>query len=777
MSSWQRRARLVIGIFALVFGVSVLLTIRERPKSANSVLIDRADPNAVVETMGSQVKQTMGSEESFKIEAERQLTYEDGSVRLVEVTISVPEGVDSEEFIVSGREGQISKNQKTARVTGDVKLNVNNGLRATAETASYDDREKIVRMSGAVTVERQTIQASAVGATYEGNQDILRLLKKAIVSVFGETNNEGLDIRADSAILADRDELMRFEGGVTMISLGKVIRANAALVHLRKEMTQVEMIQLYGNSRLTRKGRESHSLSDMGADEMTIEYSESGKSLSQTTLSGSAVIRLTSSDGTRQNFRPGSLRDMNADNIILEYAADGRSLSRAVLTGSALIRLEGPRGHRPRRIMGQLMDITLGPDGFSVTNLEVEKDVQVDFPGSDDGPGQRIQAASLEGKGEVGVGLTGVHFDGDVAYYETDKGRISSANIERVTRSRELDITVKPGFSSIEEARFTGDVRFNDGPVIGEAEKINSSGSGGVVELIEDPVKNLMPRVVDGNVSVTASRIMLVAGDGRIVAEGDVQSVLQRLVNDDNDGNENELTDRRKLPSMLDEEKAMYITGAHFERSSETDISEYTGEARLWQGDTEVRAEKILLDEVKGNLNAIGSVETKLPGIRRNLTTGKEEPTVVLGWGEELVFDDTIGQTTYTTFARVDGPAGDLRADKIEIHGGGPDNALERVEAYGAVTVELIDRWASGDRLTYIEEKGRYVLLGSPVKIFEQLAIECRETTGRTLTFFKQNDVITVDGNSEVRTESSQTTSGTCPEPVILIPAYPLPLY
>jgi hypothetical protein len=44
-------------------------------------------------------------------------------------------------------------------------------------------------------------------------------------------------------------------------------------------------------------------------------------------------------------------------------------------------------------------------------------------------------------------------------------------------------------------------------------------------------------------------------------------------------------------------------------------------------------------------------------------------------------------------------------------------------------------------------------LPGAPVKVIES----CRETIGRTLTFFKSADRMIVDGNKEIRT---QTKSG-----------------
>ena len=108
------------------------------------------------------------------------------------------------------------------------------------------------------------------------------------------------------------------------------------------------------------------------------------------------------------------------------------------------------------------------------------------------------------------------------------------------------------------------------------------------------------------------------------------------------------------------------------------------------------------------------------------------------------------------------GPQGDLRARRIELVLAATESRLDRLEAYTEVNARLDSRVATGDRLTYHAADERYVMTGIatvPVRIVEQ----CRETRGRTVTFFKSADRIIVDGNEEVRTQSSR--SGPCPQP------------
>jgi lipopolysaccharide export system protein LptA len=112
--------------------------------------------------------------------------------------------------------------------------------------------------------------------------------------------------------------------------------------------------------------------------------------------------------------------------------------------------------------------------------------------------------------------------------------------------------------------------------------------------------------------------------------------------------------------------------------------------------------------------------------------------------------------------SRLSGSQGDVTASRIELVLAKAGSQLDRLEAYTAVTARVDTRVGTGDRLTYFAEDGRYVMTGIatvPVKIVE----ECRETIGRTVTFFKSTERIIVDGMEEVRTQSKR--GGPCPAP------------
>ena len=68
------------------------------------------------------------------------------------------------------------------------------------------------------------------------------------------------------------------------------------------------------------------------------------------------------------------------------------------------------------------------------------------------------------------------------------------------------------------------------------------------------------------------------------------------------------------------------------------------------------------------------------------------------------------------------------------------------------------NRTVTGTRLTYTTADQRYVVTGTPMKLVD----ECRrETVGRSMTYLRNSDITTVDGNDQTRTLT--TGGGTCP--------------
>ncbi len=99
------------------------------------------------------------------------------------------------------------------------------------------------------------------------------------------------------------------------------------------------------------------------------------------------------------------------------------------------------------------------------------------------------------------------------------------------------------------------------------------------------------------------------------------------------------------------------------------------------------------------------------------------------------------GTAAAATTVQLDGPDGDLTAERIEIVLAKEGSGVDRLEAYNSVSIKMPPRTASGARLTFHAADKRYVMSGAPgvaVKIVDGTRVAaCSETTGDTLTFYK----------------------------------------
>ena len=125
--------------------------------------------SAVFESTGTVVTQITGATSDFVLEAERQLTYADGTSRLEGVTITV-ERDDGRDFVITGRQAEVSETGTQVVITGDVRVRVSDGLVITTEQAAYDDLSGAIATPAFVEFSRGRLHGSGMGAAVRARQ-------------------------------------------------------------------------------------------------------------------------------------------------------------------------------------------------------------------------------------------------------------------------------------------------------------------------------------------------------------------------------------------------------------------------------------------------------------------------------------------------------------------------------------------------------------------------------------------------------------------------------
>ena len=703
MAFWRHPLRLGLALLVAGVAAAVLLNLRERAEPVQAVVVERTDPDAIIQTRGSEIVQADALGDNIRVVAGSQMTYAGGGLRMadgVEVTVAEREGRDG--FVLRSAGATVDAGETEVALSGGVQLIAGGDLEASTAAAQYSEADGVVRMPEAATFVRGDMQASAASAAYERIADRLQLLSGASVALRGAGDTR-TTMGAESATVAQREGFMSFGGGVSIAAGSLTMEAPEARAELVPDTSQLKALAL--------------------SDGVQVAGSEPGA---------------------------GQLRTMAAEDIELAYGEDGAAVERADLTGGARLALAGAEADTGTEIASSSMNIVFDVDGSAISSLAARDDVTLELPAQDSSPGRNIDADALDVEGLSGDGPEEARFEGAVEYRE--QGRPEA----RVARAELLEATLGGGLSSLEAATFRGGVTFEDGDVVGQGDEARYLIADEAVELVPAEEDGRTPEVVYTGGTVRAGTIRVGFVGPQIGAQGSVESVLRHAAGEDGDA---------ELPGLLAVEPVL-VTANQLTYDGAEQLVMYAGAAHLWQGDTAFRGGLLVLDEATGNLLLDGAVETTFSITRVNRETDEPETSLSTGTAEAMRYEKELHRVTYTAGARLDGPQGDLQADRIQVQLQADDVTLDHVTATGNVTLLVPGRIVSGERLVYHDETGRYEMEGAPVRFVEAAGEEegCRETLGRTLTFFASVDDISVDGQYQRRTA---TASGACPEQLL----------
>jgi lipopolysaccharide transport protein LptA len=706
MTAWQRHLRFGLGVFVVVLAATLAVSLW-RPRSTVGVkpLPSKSDPAAILESTSGELVRALGGRQDLTVEYyERLEGYADGRMTITGGTFKILQR-GGRDFLLKARTAELTgvSPDVDVRMKGAVTLTSSDGLTLRTEEASYVNADGMVRAPGHVQFERARMQGTAVGLTYDKARDVLALLDQVVIhNAADELGEGGADIEAGAASFARTDKYVRFERGVKIVGQTQTIEAENAVAFLTPDEKRIQMLELRGSSRV---------------------------------------------EGTAQS--DGGLEAMTARDIDLTYGPDGRTLRRAVLSGDGVINLASSARSPRRTLSGQFIDIGLAKDGGTLTTLNASDRVLLELFADKTTPARTIKSAVLRSSGPESAGLTNATFGGGVEFREMPVAPASP----RVAVSSTLDVTMKNGFGSLEAARFAGGVRFEQGQMTATAREARYGMSAGTLNLSGvDQKTGLAPHVIDERATIEA-RLLDILLDGRKITATESVKTESRGSAEPAAGHGATPAGepgRPRRSGMLNEAKPVYATSDSLVYDSAVSLATYKGAAQLWQGETTIKADTIVVDDQKGDLSATGRVVSTMVIEQVNAATKAREPVRSVATARQMVYKDTSHLVTYAGEAHLDGPQGDLAADRIELFLKAGGRELERLEGYGNVKIRTPEgRTATGARLTYVAAADEYTMTGTPVTYED----ESGETTGNSLTFSRSTDRIVVDGKGQRRTE------------------------
>ena len=695
---WQGRAKIVLIVIALAVIGSIALTLRRKSSGRPPLpMVVRTDPKAVVESTTGRAVRFNRAHEDVRVEYERQLTYDDGSTKLLHAKIVADDRGDGRSFTLTGDEGDVGKDESYA-LNGHITLVEGDGFTAETDKATYDSKENIVRAPDAIEFHHNRLSGTGVGMLYEKTTDVLTILEQAVMHMAPNESGKGAaDVTAGHATFARMDHIVEFTGGVHIQRAEQVIDSGSAIVYLSDDDKRITVLELHGNA----------------------------------TIAGNTAAA-------------GGLQGITGRDVTLEYADDGQAIQHAVIVGSAAIKLSGGAGKPGREIAAGAVDVKIGPDGATPTALIARDNVKLTLPADAGVATRTVTGANLAATSnpqDPARGLTKATFIGNVEYRE------KSGSVDRTARAARLDVGLKAAMAAFERATFTGAARFEDAKVTGTAASLDYLADEGVLALKGTEPASPRPHVFNEQITVDANTVDVTLAGPILTAKGDVKSVLQPP-------KKSSAADGAKLPSMLKQDQAVNVTADNLSFDGEANKATYDGRAVLWQTETSVKASSITIDSKSGDLSGSGSVVTRTILEQTDKETKKKQKVASLATAKTFVYEDKARRAGYKGGVHFSQAENDLAAENVDLYLRPTGNELERAEASDPGNLLVLreqGRRTTGSRMTYSAADERYDVTGAPVAITDQCG---RVTNGRTVTFKKATETIEVDGNRRVRTQT-----------------------
>src|SRR5262249_4625978 len=441
----------------------------------------------------------------------------------------------------------------------------------------------------------------------------------------------------------------------------------------------------------------------------------------------------------------------------------------AHLVENALVRLPGEKGKPGKQITGKGIDVALGPDGATVTNLTASENVQVDLPADGDTPARRIRSAVLLATGAPAApgqpgGIKSASFGGGIEFRESRPAKGKLEAIDRTAKSDKLEIQTKPGFGDLERADFHTNVHFTDGP------ETTADAPTAVYDIAQDRLDlspgqgdtGKGPHAFDGRISVEAKNIQMGLSSQKMKADTMVRSVMIQQQGKSKG-------DTVKVPSMLKQDRPVNVTSNRLDYDSASSLATYDGNSKLWQDGDDggtILADKIVVDDNTGNLHATTNVVTTMVITKAEQPAKPkpaQKPEATITKATEMLYEDAKHRATYTGSVHMNGPDGDLTADKLDLYFAEDGGQLERAEADGNVVSKQEARRAIGKHLSYEAKTDTSTMTGTPAMGYDDTPPNCKLTKAPAVTFKQDANTGSATGNGTFGQKSEAVACGSGP--------------
>ncbi|HEY0079918.1 MAG TPA: LPS export ABC transporter periplasmic protein LptC [Pyrinomonadaceae bacterium] len=703
------------------------------------------------------------------LRASRDVTFSDGHHELEDVHLEVypengdvPNKIDAQRTISNADNSQIS-------FMGNVRVETRDHLKVKSEAVDYDINTETATTSVPVEFERENVSGKAQGgATVVAKQKQLELRGGVEITVKpqnqpGAQGDSPVTIRSTSANFDQNALHLTFQGGATA-EQGRNIMSGDTLSANLNEQQKVKYAYARGNSYL--RSMDEGSAAEVRSADMDFFFNDR-QQLERAVAMRDVKGRSLDADSELQLTTPS--------NVHVDFNAQGdRSLLRQMLVeGRPVITLAAPKSRASdpsassKRLVADNVKLIWRATGKDLERAEAIGNAELFVE-----PVHQTETAERKM-------LYAPRFDGE--FYETgNQARLftstggSKAVIEplkptpqrstRTLTSQKMMAHFVRETQAVQLIEALGDARFveRERTLTSQNMVATFNGDGKTYDKIEAQ-NNVKFNEQDRNAQ--AANATYAAADEVVRLRGgepvawDSRARMKAVEIDSDTRRKISFGRGKTTTTYYSQEQTggaapfaktkspVFIVGDTAEIQHETGVGIYTGNARMWQDDNFVRADKIILRRETRRMEGEGNVQSALYQARHKEQTGARTVVPVFATSARMFYADPERLLHYEGNVDIKQGTDRITSEVADVYMKKDANEVERTVAQRSVVLTQPGKRGTGERGEYSAVDETFVLNGSPARVVdtEQGTSESRRMT----VYLRENRVVSDGGESK----------------------------
>jgi LPS export ABC transporter protein LptC len=728
----------VVAIIMLGVGVGYIVVSYYRLRNNKPFRLKSGEPELSKQVVGVvegyERRENRGDRLWMLLRAARDVTFSDGHHELENVYLEVYplEGANPDK--ISAHRSITDEKISRITFTGDVNIETHDALVARTEAVSYDRDQNIAEATAPITFTRENVSGRAASAVIETKNKRVELKGDVEITVAPQTASAAHPAKTGARsrpalIRAARAEFdqgalrLKFTGGATVEQERDVMSGDTLMAALN-EQKRVQKIEARGNAylRTMEEGRaaEVHAaaMDFFFDDDQRLERAVATRDVTSRSLSADSEMGLTAGN-LEAHFQAQGERS-----ILREMNVDGRPV---VTLSAPQSRASDPRAAN-KRLTADTVKLFWREQGRDLERAEAAGNAELVIE-----PVQKTETAERKT-------LLAPRFDGE--FYETDNQlrvftatggarahleplRPSEKRIARTLVAERMTATFVRETQDVERIDAQGDARFDQGERHGRAASASYTAADGMVRL-----RGGEPVAWDERARIKAAEIDTDTRQEITYARGKVSTTYYSQ----------EQTGGAAPFGKV--KSPVFIVSDRAEFGHTTGVAVYTGNARAWQDDNFVRADKITLRRESKTMEGEGHVQSVLYQAKGQSEKGERSTVPVFASADRIAYSDVDRVVKYNGNVDIKQGTERLTSDEAEVYLLKDVYEVERMIAQRHVVLTQPGRNGVGEWAQYTAADETVVLKGEPARVQDA---EQGTSESRRLTVYLRDSKVVAD--------------------------------